>query len=167
MNIIVAVNSDWGIGSGGTQQIVISGDRRRFKDLTEGGVVIAGRKTFEEIGGPLPNRKNIVLTRNKDFTVDRAIIAHSVDEVLTETSGDDSDRVFVIGGGEIYKLFLPMCLYAYVTIIEASPLSDAFFPDLNKEPGWTLENESGTPVSEKGVKYSFRIYKNSEVKDYV
>jgi len=101
INAIVAVNSDWGIGINGAQVIVIPGDRSFFKRLTEGGVVIAGRKTFEFLRKPLPNRKNIILTQDRTFRADGVIIAHSVDGVLAEISEDAPDRVFVIGGGEI------------------------------------------------------------------
>jgi len=162
MNVIVAVNADWGIGYNGTQTIVIPEDRRYFKKLTEGGVVIAGRKTYEDFRRPLPNRKNIILTRDKAFKADGAVVLHTVDEVLAEISGHDTEKVFVIGGGDIYRLLLPLCSRAYVTKIEAAPPSDTFFPSLDDLPGWTLENsEFGMRNSELSVDYSFNLYTNN------
>jgi len=139
MNAIVAVYSDWGIGYNGRQTIVMPEDRKRFREITDGGVVIAGRKTFAELRGPLPNRRNIVLTRDRAFAADGVDVARSADEVAALVADEDPERVFVIGGGEIYRLFLPMCGFAYVTKIGASPRSDTFFPNLDEMPGWSCE----------------------------
>ena len=188
MNIIVAVYSDWGIGYNGTQPVVIPEDRRRFKELTSGGVVIAGRKTFECLPAPLPDRKHIVLTRDSAFTADGVSIVRSVAGLAAEIKGFEPDKVFVIGGGEIYRLFLPFCACAYVTRIDIAPLSDTFFPDLDNTPGWSLEHrESGVWDSEFGIgsnterglphcrsgdddngnyiRYSFDLYKNDFMED--
>jgi len=160
MKIIVAVYSDWGIGSGGNQTIVLPEDRRFFSNLTAGGVVIAGRKTFDEICKPLPDRKNIILTRDRGYTAAGAVTVHSFGEALNEIAVDDPDKIFVIGGGEIYRLFLPMCSYAYVTKIDTAPLSDTFFPNLDVMQDWSLESRSEVQNSECGIWYSFNIYKN-------
>ena len=141
MNLIVAVNSDWGIGWNGTQTIVIPEDRRHFVDTTKGGVVIVGRKTFEDFRKPLPNRKNVILTSDRGFRAEGAVVAYSVAEVLSEVSGDDPDKVFVIGGESVYRLMLPMCRRAYVTKIQASPPSDTFFPNLDEMPDWSMVGE--------------------------
>jgi len=154
VNAIVAVNADWGIGLGGSQVIVIPEDRRRFRMLTEGGLVIAGRKTYESLDGPLPNRRNIILTRCMDYRIDNAATVHSIDGVLAEIGDFDPDKVFVIGGESVYRQLLPLCTLAYVTKIEASPPSDTFFPDLDVLPGWELESR------EPGKGYSFCIYRN-------
>ena len=159
MNIIVAVYSDWGIGCNGRQPIVIPEDRRFFKDMTSGGVVIAGRRTFEAFAGPLPNRINIILTGNKEFKAEGIVAVRSVTEALAVTSGYNDDMIFIAGGGYIFKLFLPLCVYAYVTKIKASPTSDTFFPDLDALPGWYIEKEGGVNES-GGIQYSFNIYRN-------
>ena len=170
MNIIVAVNSDWGIGLGGTQTIVIPEDRRRFKTLTDGCTIISGRKTFEDFRKPLPNRKNIILTRDRDYRVDGAVIKHSVDDILSEISGDHAEKVFVIGGGSVYRLFLPLCALAYVTKIEAAPPSDTFFPNLDESLSWSvdlIEPSSDCHLSINAstttpVRYSYVLYRNKE-----
>jgi len=160
MNIVAAVFSDWGIGLGGTQQIVIPEDRDRFRKLTDGGVVIVGRKTFEILPGPLLNRRNIVLTRDPGFFVGGVVVSRSVDAVLSEIEGVDPDKVFVIGGAETYRAFLPLCTRAYVTKIDMAPPSDAFFPDLDALPGWELERRSGT-MEYYGIRYSLYVYLHS------
>ncbi|MCL2124630.1 MAG: dihydrofolate reductase [Oscillospiraceae bacterium] len=163
MQLIVAVNSDWGIGYNNTQSVVLPEDRRHFKALTDGGTVIAGRKTFEDFGRPLPNRKNIVLTRNMSYNVDGIIIAHSVDEALTFVAGDDADMVFIIGGGSIYTQFLNMCSHAHVTKINAMPPSDTYFPNLDESSNWYPERR-GEPAISSGVEFSFDIYHNNSIR---
>ena len=157
MNIVVAVNSDWGIGYNNTQSVVIPEDRRNFRKITEGGTIIAGKRTFDDFGRPLPNRKNIVLTRDRGFAAGGIDVAHSIEEVLARIAEDKTDKVFIIGGGSIYKTFLPMCSHAYITKIEASPQSDTFFPNLDDSPDWTLETQGETQES-GGVRYSFCRY---------
>ena len=161
MNAIVAVSNDWGIGLGGGQTAVIHGDRCRFMELTRGGVVIVGRKTFESFPEPLPDRKHIVLTRNHGFTAsditNNVKIVHSVSDVINEIKGFDPDKVFVIGGGDIYRLFLPFCDYAYVTKIELSPVSDTFFPNLDELPGWMIVRKES--FNEQQIRYSFINYR--------
>jgi len=164
MNIIVAVYSDWGIGCSGTQQIVLPEDRAYFKKITDGGTVIAGRRTFEDFRSPLPNRKNIILTRDRDFKVDGAITVSSVAELWPVIAHDDPSKVFVIGGESIYKLLLPFCISAHITKIDLAPHSDTFFPNLDTLPNWSLEDSGNTQVS-GDVKYSFNIYKNNAVED--
>ena len=165
MNAIVAVNSDWGIGYNNTQSVVIPEDRRNFRKLTDGGIIIAGKRTFDDFGRPLPNRTNIILTRDRGFTAHGISVAHSVDEVLMKIAEEDQDKVFIIGGGSIYKLFLPMCSCAYITKIESSPPSDTFFPNLDDSPDWTLDIQ-GEPQESGGVRYSFcRYVKGIEIRD--
>jgi len=158
LNAIVAVYSDWGIGYNGAQPIVIPDDRRFFREITDGGVVIVGRKTFEGIGKPLPNRRNIVLTSDRAYRAADVFVAHSTDDVIAEVSGFDPDKVFVIGGGRVYDLLLPMCDFAYVTKIDSAPLSDTFFPDLDVLPGWVLVDSSETFES-NGTRYTFCLYR--------
>jgi len=188
MNAIVVANSDWGIGRIGAQAFVISEDRLRFRKLTDGGVVIAGRKTFECLPAPLPNRKMLVLTRNPAYMADNVTIVHSINEVFAEIADYATEKAFVIGGGEIYRLFLPFCAYAYVTRICINPPSDVFFPDLDSLTGWSLERrEFGIwssnsefdgnqgcecppgfiPCNDKdcSIQYTFDVYKNNSVEE--
>jgi len=159
MNAVVAVNSDWGIGHGGKQTIVIPEDRRLFKKLTDGGTLIVGRMTFEDFGGSLPNRKIIILTRDSGYTADYAVIKHSIDGALSEIADTPPEKVFVVGGESIYRQFLPMCLYAYVTKIESAPPSDTFFPNLDELPHWEIVGQE--QINEwNDIRFSFVTYKN-------
>ena len=173
MNIIVAVNNDWGIGFKGTQQIVIPEDRRHFAEITRGGIVIAGRKTFNDCGGPLPGRKNILLTHDKDFICEGFVVVNSLEQTLDALADEDRTGAFVIGGGEIYMLFLPICEYAYVTKINISPISDTFFPNLDEMSCWSLERITGTGEHyietnerENSINYTFSVYKNNAIAEH-
>ena len=162
MNVIAAVYSDWGIGYNYTQSIVLPEDRQNFLNKTKDSIVIMGRRTFEEIGRPLLKRKNIILTSDRKFKVAGAVTAHSVDEVLAMISEEDTEKTFVIGGGVVYKQFLPMCLYAFVTRIEVAPQSDTFFPNLNKLPEWSHESKGDIRES-GGMQFSYNLYRNNAV----
>jgi dihydrofolate reductase len=167
MNLIVAVNSDWGIGKDGTQTVVIPEDRKRFRQLTDGATVIVGRRTLLDFpdGKPLPGRKNIVLTRNKHLKIDGATVVTTVDELFGVLKQTDPDRVFVIGGESVFKMLVPYCRYAYVTKIKSAPQSDVFFPNLDALENWTLE-DAGEWNSYNGVEYAFQRYINKSPQVY-
>lgn len=156
MDLIVAVYDDWGIGADGDQPVALTADRKFFRKTTAGSTVIVGRKTVGSFPGqqPLLKRRNILLTR-QDIAVPGFEIAHSPGETL-ELCGDD-ERIFVIGGGSIYRQMLPMCDRAYITKVHCTPASDTFFPDLDESPEWRLTEllESGV---EDGVAYEMCLY---------
>ncbi len=162
MNLIVAVDENWGIGKNGTQTVVIPEDRRRFRELTDGGTVIVGHRTLLDFPGgkPLPGRKNIVLSHNEALRIDGTTVVSSTDALFREIAETDPRKVFVIGGDKIFKLLLPYCARAYVTKIMASPESDSFFPNLDMLENWVLE-DPGTVTTYNGTGYAFQIYKNS------
>ena len=162
MDLIVAVDSNWGIGKGGTQTVVIPEDRKHFRTLTDGGAVIVGHRTLLDFPGgkPLPGRRNIVFSRREDLTVDGATVVHTQGELCAALAGEDPGKVFVIGGDSIFKLLLPYCARAYVTKIDAVPESDSFFPNLDALPNWVLE-DPGTVKTHEGINYAFQVYKNT------
>ena len=155
LEAIVAVNRDWGIGAHGTQSVVLSADRKHFRAVTDGCTVIVGRRTFADFPGgkPLPNRRNIVLTRG-DLTVENAEVAHTAEEAIA-LAGDS--RCLVIGGASVYRALLPYCTRIYATKIDACPPSDSFFPDLDLSPEWEIERESDV-MEENGVRFRFVDY---------
>ena len=114
MELIVAVYDDWGIGKDGTQPIALSADRKFFRETTRGAMVIVGRKTLADFPGgrPLPNRVNVVLTR-QDAKIDDVVICHSPEEAVELAK--TAERAMVIGGGSIYKQLFPYCDTAYIT----------------------------------------------------
>ena len=161
MELIVAVYEDWGIGRDGTQPVALSADRKFFREMTKGAMVIVGRKTLADFPGgrPLPNRVNVVLTRNPD-PIEGVVTCHSPQEAV-ELAATVS-KAMVIGGGSVYRQLLPHCTRAYVTKVGACPQSDTFFPNLDKLPGWEVETVS-EPVSDNGVTYRFVDYINKNI----
>jgi len=154
ISIIVAVDKNNGIGRKGDQLAYISGDLKRFKALTTGHTIIMGRKTFEALPkGALPNRRNIVLTRRKDFRAEGCDAYNSVEEVLRNTSGEE--ELFVIGGGEIYKALLPYADKLYITRIFAYYDADSFFPEYDEET-WQLIDEER--FEEEPVPFAFQEF---------
>ena len=111
MNLIVAVDSNWGIGKDNKLLVSIPADMKFFRTTTTGKVVIMGRKTLESFpnGLPLKNRVNIVLTGNKDYKVKDAVVVHSVEEALEEAGKYPTEDVYVIGGDSVYRQMLPYC----------------------------------------------------------
>lgn len=103
---------------------------KRFKDLTLGKPVVMGRKTFESIGKPLPDRKNIILTREKSYKSEECVVVHSVDEALR--AAKDNEEVMVIGGEQIFREFLPIANKMYLTFIEQDFEGDSYFPHYDK-----------------------------------
>ena len=159
MEAVVAVYADWGIGDGGTQPVVLSADRKFFRELTEGAAVIVGRKTMEDFPGgrPLKGRHNLVVTR-QDIEVPGARVVHSTEEALA--AAEDYARCFVIGGASIFRQFFPYLDRVYITKIELTPPSDSYFPNLDEEPGWVCA-EAGPWQEENGIRYCFCTYERA------
>ena len=157
MELIVAVYDDWGIGKDGTQPIAVSADRKFFREMTRGALVIVGRKTLADFPGgkPLPNRTNVVLSRSK-VDMPGVVVCPTTEEAaaLAKTV----DRAMVIGGGSIYRQMLPYCDTAYITKVHVNPESDTWFPNLDEDPDWVLAEilQSG---EENGIAYEMCLYK--------
>lgn len=156
MDAIVAVYSDWGIGRDGTQPLVVSADRRRFRAVTGGSAVIVGRRTLADFpdGKPLRGRRNIVLTR-RSLEIEGAETAAGVEDALALVENEES--VFVIGGASVYQAFYPQLRRVFVTKINAKPESDAYFPDLDADGGWRITARSGLQC-EGDLQYEFLTY---------
>ena len=137
----------------------ISDDLKRFKKLTLGHSLIMGRKTFESLPKALPNRKNIVLTRNKNYKAKDAIVAHDLKKAI-EFTGEDSNP-YIIGGGEIYKLGLDFIDKLYITEIKANIDGDTFFPKWDKKK-WKEVSRIKHPSDDKHIyEFDYVIYKRS------
>lgn len=164
MKIIVAVDSNWGIGCNGKLLQHIPEDMKFFKEKTIGNVVVMGRETFESLPGknPLKDRVNIVLSRDISFKDDRLIICNSIDETLKKLQNYENDKIFIIGGETIYKQFLPYCDELYVTKIYNEYKADKFFPNVDTMSNWKIIKES--EVKEyNNVRYVFSIYINNSL----
>ncbi len=133
LSMIVAMAKGRAIGRDGGLLCHMPADMRHFKSVTMGHTVVMGRRTFDSLPkGALPDRRNIVVTRNLGFTADRVEVAHSLDEALALAEGDG--EVFVIGGAQIYSEALPFAKRLYLTEIDASfPDADTFFPEIMRD----------------------------------
>ena len=123
-------------------------DFKRFKKLTTGNPIIMGRKTFESFPKPLPNRKHIVITRDKKYTIDfpDCVVVHSLEEALKHTKKEE--LVYIIGGGEIYKLGMEVTTKIELTRVHANFEADTFFPEIDLK-NWKLISEEYHPKDEK------------------
>ncbi len=161
MKLIVNVDNEWNIGNDGDLVFPIREDMKFFRATTSGKVVVMGRKTLDSFpgGNPLKNRVNIVLTRDKAFKREGAVIVNSIDEALETVKAYDTDNVYVIGGAEIYKMLLDYCDTAVVTHVDAvAPKADKKFPDLSAHPEWELSKKS-EEKEENGIRFTFCEYK--------
>lgn len=112
-------------------------DLAHFKRTTLGKTVLMGRKTFESIGHPLPGRRNIVISRNSDYIADGIEVIASIDSLYDMTKNNEIDELFIIGGGHLYELFLPITNRLYLTKIDVDVDGDTYFPDFEHKD-WTL-----------------------------
>ena len=160
MKIVVSVDRNWAIGKDNKLLVRIPSDMQQFRNLTIGNVVIMGRKTFDSLPNhePLEGRKNIILTRDENYTARGVEVAHSVDELMDLIADVDTDSVFVIGGATIYEQLLDKCDEAIITYIDYEYQADTFFPNLEEREEWELVEESDEKTY-FDLEYYFRTYK--------
>jgi dihydrofolate reductase len=128
ISLIVAIDEKGGIGKNNQLPWHLPSDLKRFKQLTMGHCVVMGRKTFETIGKPLPGRKMIVITSQKDYTADGCQVLHSLDEAIKHAKDSGESELFIIGGGEIFKLAINWAERIYLTTVHTSVDADVYFP---------------------------------------
>lgn len=129
-SLIAAIGREREIGVNNKIPWRLPEDLKRFKELTTGHTVIMGRETYESIGKPLPNRRNIVISRKLDFNPQGLEVAKSIEEALSLAQGNG--EVFIIGGAEIYNQTLPLANKMYLTTVDVSvPTADSYFPSYN------------------------------------
>ena len=158
LSIIVAKSKNNVIGKDNKLIWHIPEDLKRFKNLTTGHTIIMGRKTLDSLpcGKPLPDRTNIVLSRDPGFARDGVRVCNNSGELallLRDISGD----VYVIGGGEVYRELLPFCDTAYITVVDADADADTFLPKLDYSDGWQLADQS-PDHEENGLIYRFLTF---------
>ena len=144
MNLIVAVDKNWGIGYRNKLLVRIPADQRFFRSETINKAVIMGRKTLESFpnGLPLKQRLNVVITSNPEYQVKDAVVVRSVEEALEAVKDYKTEDVYVIGGASIYEQMLPYCDTAHVTKIDYAYTVDTYFPNLDEKKDWVLTGES-------------------------
>ena len=165
MKCIAAVDNNWAIGFKGKLLVSIPNDQKMFRNETSGKVVVLGRKTLETFpnGRPLPNRTNIILSRDKDYKVSDAVVVLSDEELFSLLKSYDSDDIYIIGGESIYKRYYRYCDSAIITKINQTYEADTYFPNLDEDDNWTMVAES-EEMTYFSVEYTFREYRNSDVK---
>ena len=163
MQLIVAVDAQWGIGYQGDLLVKIPEDLQFFRSMTMGKTMILGRKTLESFpeGKPLPSREHLVLTRNQTYRVPGIQVIHSMEALLGQMKSYENDRLCLVGGGELYSQMLSFCEIAYVTRIKHTFLADTFFPNLDEMIEWTLIEES-EPHKYQDYDFTFCKYINTK-----
>jgi dihydrofolate reductase len=157
ISIIVAVSEDWGIGKDNKLLWHISEDLKRFKRLTSGNTVIMGKKTWESLPvRPLPGRKNIVLTDDPLESIDCSVTAYSIEDALSKC--EKEDEIFVIGGGSIYRQFMPVADRLYITHVHKKAPADAYFPAINPNIWKVVEKEEYTENVSGHIPYTYIVY---------
>ena len=158
LSIIVPVAKNNVIGKDNKLIWHLPADLKRFKELTTGKTIIMGRKTFESLGRVLPNRKHIVLTKNKSWKYDdsQVKVITSIDELEKEIK--DEEENFVIGGASIYKMLMPYANKMYITKIEEEFEGDTFFPDIDEKEWNIIETKSGVKDDKNPYIYEYITY---------
>ena len=159
MKIILAVDKNWGIGKDGHMLFHIKRDLRHFKSHTLGNICIMGRKTYESMGGALPHRENIVLSRNKDYKAEGAKVFTDYRDVLAYVR-ERREEVFVIGGEKIVEIFLEYCDEAIITKIYEEKEADSFLHKFDQYDDWSQSEESDI-MEENGVSFRYVRYRRN------
>ena len=160
INIIVSVSENWVIGKDNKLLWKLSDDLRRFKDLTIGKSVIMGQKTFESLPkGALPNRTNIVLTLDHNFSAPNTIPVFNIGMALEKVKEIKSEEVFIIGGGMVYKQFLDYADYVYLTMVHTIIDGDTTFPELIPQQWELISEDFKTKDDKNEYNHTYKIYK--------
>ena len=153
INIIVAMSKNRVIGDSNSLIWHLPADLKRFKELTTGNPIVMGRKTYESIGRPLPNRRNIIITRDVKYDVEGCEVVNSLEEALMICN----NNCFIIGGGEIYKQSMSIADQIYLTLVHEDFEGDTEFPEIGSE--WKMVTSQDFEPDEKNKhKYSFIEY---------
>lgn len=159
ISIIVAASTNNVIGVHGELPWKISDDLKRFKQLTLGKPIVMGRLTYESIGRPLPGRQNIVITRQPDFSAPGCDIVESPAGALG--AAGDADEIMIIGGGQIYDLFLPKAGRLHLTRVHTELDGDAFFPPIDAADWQLVASESHAASAANEFAFEFRTYERT------
>ncbi|WP_232522401.1 dihydrofolate reductase [Marinimicrobium alkaliphilum] len=156
MALIVAAGRNQAIGYRNQLPWRLSGDLQYFKSVTLGKPIIMGRKTWDSIGRPLPGRRNIVVSRQRDWPAPEGVLlAHSLDQALALAEQEPGDEIMVMGGAELYQQALPLAQRVYLTRVDLAPEADTFFPVLPAAEWQCVSRREGDP--ESPVAYRFEV----------
>lgn len=155
ISIIVAVSEDWGIGKDNELLWHISEDLKRFKRLTSGNTIIMGKKTWESLPRrPLRDRKNIVLTDIPGEIIENCITTYSIKDALSKC--DTNEEIFIIGGGSIYRQFMPIADRLFITHVHKKAPADIYFPEIDLKVWEVYEQEE---FKTEEIPYTYTVYR--------
>jgi dihydrofolate reductase len=154
--LIAAVGENGEMGRNNDLLWHLPGDLPRFKEITMGSPIIMGRKTFDSIGRALPGRLNIVLTANADWQAEGVTVASSIEQALELAKAEESNKAFVIGGGQIYKLFLAYATTLEMTEVFDAPVADTFFPNFS---GGQFKETQRQSIADNDPKFDYVTYR--------
>jgi dihydrofolate reductase len=155
ISYIVAMDIQQAIGLGNALPWRLPADLAYFKKTTMDHTILMGRKTFESIGKPLPGRTNVILTQNSEYKAEGCTVINSVEAALELA---ENQEVFVIGGAEVFELFMPSVQRLYITLIEHEFEADTFFPEFDIEDWVLVTSEDGINDLKNPYDYSFLVY---------
>ena len=160
MKLILAVDKNWAIGLDNKMLYDLKKDPKHFKETTTGGLVIMGRKTFDSMGRALPNRENLILTRDINLKREGALVFNDISEILSYVENSPKEA-FVIGGAEICELFLDNIDEAIITKIDKESPADTYLLNFDMDPDFEIVEDSN-PINDNGIKMKFVRYKRKE-----
>lgn len=153
LSIVVAISENNAIGKDNQLLWHLPADLKHFKEITSGHTIIMGRKTYESIGRPLPNRRNVVITRQPDLQIENIEVVNSLQEAISLC--ENEDEVFIIGGAEIYKHAISLTDRIHLTTVHQEYEADAFFPKLNADEWLEINQEYHAADEKNSVAYTF------------
>ena len=159
ISVIVAINDNHVIGADNKLLWHLPDDLKNFKKVTSGHTLLMGRKTFDSIGRPLPNRTNLILTRQADLKIEGCVTFNHLSTAIKYAADEGETELFVIGGAEIYQMIMPMAHKLYLTRVHADMTGDAHFPDINFDEWEIIQSRS----CRKDVRHAYDF----EMEEYV
>lgn len=157
--IIAAIAKNNALGKDNQLIWHLPADLKRFKSITSGQTVVMGRKTFESLGKALPNRKNVVITRNRNFKKEGVTVVNSLEEALAFSK--EKENIYILGGAEIYSQALPIADLLDLTLIHGHFEADTFFPVIDQNIWKEIKREDHKKDDKNAYDYSFVTYKKS------
>jgi len=157
ISIIVAIASNYAIGKDNDLLWHISKDLKRFKEITKNHYIIMGKRTYYSLPvRPLPNRVSMILTDVIGESIDNCVIAYSIEDAIEKMDSDKEN--FIIGGGSIYKQFMPLANKLYITRVHKDFEADTFFPEISEKKWELTSSENIDDDNQNDFKYTFEIY---------
>jgi dihydrofolate reductase len=160
ISIIAAMGKNRELGFDNKLPWNLPDDLKNFRDVTRGHAVVMGRKTHEAIGRVLPDRKNIIITRDPKYVAEGCVVVYSIEDAIAAAQGEDT--LFIIGGGEIYNLALPYAQKMILTFVDAEPKADTYFPEFNENEWHVVSAEPHAKDAEHAYDFITKTYERKK-----